>query len=294
MNYRILVKVVTITLLISACQVTAAPPTPMPTPTPQPSPLPPTSTPVPETPTPTPPPPTPTPTEIPVGTPTPTPEPDPRPEEAILILEPGPGSQVSSPVRIAGIADPAFEQTLVVRIVLADGTELEEIPTMIQAELGGRGPFELEYPFTATGQAFIQVYDLSAAVPGIVHLSSVGVTLQPNGPQDIRPVEPQPEQIAIFQPQNGDTIQGGFLTVEGYGLASFEQTLVVEVIDQNGEVVGMEVVTLASELGEPGPFSTQVTYSVDAPGPALVSVRDISPAFGGDVHVNSVHVDLHP
>lgn len=220
-----------------------------------------------------------------------------RPEEAIFIQEPGPGSQVTSPIRVAGIADPTFEQNLVVRIVLDDGTELTEVPTTIQAEAGQRGPFEAEVPVNLDMQRniFIQVYAASARDGGVTHLSSTGVIFSPGGPEDIRIQEPQPEQIVIFQPQNGGTVTGGMAHVEGFALASFEQTLLVEILDADGNVIGSEaVIVQAPDLGQPGPFSADIAYTVTASAPGRVVVRDPSPAFGGDMHLSSVEITLEP
>ena len=102
-------------------------------------------------------------------------------EEAILILEPGPGSRLTSPARVAGIADPTFEQTLVVRIVLDEGAELAVQPVTIAADISQRGTFEGDISFTVSEErnALIQVYDLSTRDGGIIHLASVGVILIP-------------------------------------------------------------------------------------------------------------------
>lgn len=267
---------------LAACEVPpGAEPTPVATPTPE-------VTPTPETPTPTPTPETPTPTPTPV---------DPRGEEAIVILEPGPGSRVVSPVTVRGISDPTFEQNLVVRILLEDGTELALEPTTIQADLGERGPYsiEVEFDVDVETQAFIQVYDISARDGGIIHLNSVGLTLAPDGPEDIVVTEPQPEQIAIFEPTNNDTVSGGVAFVEGFALASFEQHLMVEVLDEWGDVVGEEPITVqAPDLGQPGPYSAEVAYTITSPQPGRIVVRDPSVAFPGDSYLTSVEVQLEP
>jgi hypothetical protein len=44
------------------------------------------------------------------------------PEESIMLLSPASGSQVTSPIHVSGVADPTFEQNLVVRVLQADGT----------------------------------------------------------------------------------------------------------------------------------------------------------------------------
>jgi hypothetical protein len=236
---------------------------------------------------------------------TPTPEvgegqvdPPDQPEEAILILQPGPGSRiVSSPLRLTGVADSTFEQNLVIRLLLADGAELAVVPTTIQAEIGERGPFEAEVPFAVSGeeQAFVQVYATSARDGGITHLSSVGLTLADSGAEEIVSITPHPERIQISQPALGSTISGGMVTVSGTALASFEQTLVVEVLDEAGAVLNSQpVIVDAPDLGQPGTFSVALSYVVASSMPGRIVVRDPSAAFDGDVHLASVEVTLAP
>ena len=220
-----------------------------------------------------------------------------RPEEAIFIQEPGPGSQVTSPIRVAGVADPTFEQNLVVRVVLDDGTEVTQVPTTIQSDVGQRGTFEVEVPVNLDTQRniFIQVYASSARDGGITHLASTGVIFSPAGPEDILTQPPQPEQITIFQPQTGGMVSGGVAHVEGFALATFEQTLLIEILDAEGNVAGTQsVIVQAPDLGQPGPFSADVAYTVTQSGPGRVVVRDPSPAFGGDTHLSSVEITLEP
>ncbi len=220
-----------------------------------------------------------------------------RPEEAILILEPGNGSRLISPAHVAGVADPTFEQHLIVRIVDLEGMEIALQPVIIAADLGQRGPFEVEVPFTVSGErrAWIQVFDVSARDGGIVHLSSVAVTLAADGAENVLPGESRPERIAIFEPTLGEEIDGGVVRVEGFGLGGFEQTLIVEVQDIAGAVVGsMPVTVTAPDFGLPGPFRAEVPYVLAEAGPGRIAVRDVSPAFGGDVHVASVAVSLAP
>lgn len=217
--------------------------------------------------------------------------------EAILILEPGPGSILSSPLDVMGFADSTFEQTLVVNILLDDGTQLFNEPVNIRADVGQRGVFTAEVPFTIgePRQAFVQVYSVSPRDGGVTHLSSVGVTLSDSGEQKLFQVPSHLEQIAIFKPEPGEEINGGKVLVEGFALAGFEQTLVVEVQDTQGQVVGMQpVIVNAPDLGQPGPFSLELPYQVNGTGPGRVVVRDISPAFGVDVHLSSVEVRLSP
>ena len=222
---------------------------------------------------------------------------DPRGEEVIVISQPDNGSRVTSPVRVEGLGGPTFEQNLGVRLLLDDGAVLAVVGVTIDADLGQRGAYALDLAFAVSEarQGFIQVFDASARDGGILHLNSVGVTLLPSGTPDVRVAAPAPERIAIFQPAPGSTVSGGSVHVEGYALAGFEQTLVVEVLDADGTVVGgAPVMVQAPDLGQPGPFSADVAYSVASGGPGRIVVRDVSPAHGGDAHVSSVGVTLQP
>jgi hypothetical protein len=104
-----------------------------------------------------------------------------------------------------------------------------------------------------------------------------------------------PETIVIYQPELGDTVAGGIAYVEGFGLASFEQTLVVEIRDVEGNVVGsLPIMVDAADWGLPGPFSADVPYAVAAEGPGRVVVIDPLPVFDGVGHISSVEVTLAP
>src|SRR3989304_3266614 len=121
--------------------------------------------------------------------PTPFPSPPALPEEAILILEPGPGSRLMGRIHIAGLADSTFEQNLGIRVLLDDGPLLAQTSTIINSELGTRGPFAADISFTIAGErnAFVQVFSASPRDGGITHLNSVGATLAEPGPGNLGP-----------------------------------------------------------------------------------------------------------
>ena len=150
---------------------------------PVPSEVPPTSAPVPPTPTSIPPiatsvPPAPTcaPPKVCPACPTcPTCQ-----EEAIVITSPTGGETVSSPVLVTGISNPTFEQHLAIQVIGADGTVIGEGAATISADWGQRGNFEAEVAFApppSDEPGRIIVFDVSARDGGLVHLSSVEVTL---------------------------------------------------------------------------------------------------------------------
>jgi hypothetical protein len=222
-----------------------------------------------------------------------------RRQEAIMILEPGPGSRLTSPFTVRGVADPTFEQTLVAQLVDSNGDVLKEEPLMIQAVLGERGPFEDEIDVTISEHinVFLQVYATSPRDGGITHLESVGggIELVPDGPQEIVGRDPYPERIAIFEPQVGQEVSGGIVHVEGFGVASFEGTLVLELYDAEGaELETMPIIVESPDMGTPGQFSGDIPYSIAEPMPGRLVVRDPLPVANGVNHIASVEIRLLP
>jgi len=215
-----------------------------------------------------------------------------------MILEPAPGSKLTSPLHVAGMADSTFEQVLSLRLVSFEGGLLTELaPVMIQSEMGQRGPFAADLAFSVRQEqnALIQVLAHSPRDGGVTHLSSVGVTLLPGGTAQVATRAPYPEQIAITQPAPGATVSGGVLHVEGVGTPSFEGTLVVELYDANGtQIASQPLIVNAPDMGMPGIFSLDLPYSVAAEGPGRVVVSDPSPAFDGLNHLASVEIRLQP
>jgi hypothetical protein len=114
-----------------------------------------------------------------------------------------------------------------------------------------------------------------------------------SGSEVLRQGESPEERIAISEPASGSSLSAGLAHVEGFGWAGFEQTLLVEIIDVNGVVIGSApVIVQAPDLGFPGTFSVDVPYALSTAGPGRVIVRDVSPAFGQTLHQTTVDVVL--
>jgi hypothetical protein len=230
-------------------------------------------------------------------------------QEAILILEPGPQSGITSPVHVAGLADPTFEQNLVVQITDADGVLLALVPTTIQADLGQRGPFAADVTFGVTGEqpGRMSVFSTSARDGGLIHLASVEVTLLAGGPASINPAAPHKESIGLLEPALLAEVNGGVAHLAGFSDYVFENQLGVVICGAGGQgapdlLCGTEDNVLATggayvnspDLGRPGPLSGDVAYLVAGRQRARIVIYDASPRDGGYTHANSVEVTLLP
>ena len=219
--------------------------------------------------------------------------------EAITIREPGPGSRLVNAILLRGMVTiPTFENSLTARVVWDDGTDaIAPTPITVAGHAGQTGTFDVTLPFTVSGErnAFIQVYAVSPRDGGVIHLTSSGVRLAEHGANEVVITPDEPERLSLLMPAPGATIGGGTAHVQGFGLAGFEQTLLIEVLDASGAILGSQPVQVqAPDLGQPGPFQADVAYETASAGAGRIVVRDVSPAFGGDSHLVSVEVRLSP
>jgi len=233
----------------------------------------------------------------------------PKVPEAILILAPGNGGMISSPVLVSGAADPTFEQNLVVQITAADGTLLATQPTTIQIPATMRGAFSVQVPFTVTSQqpGRISVFSTSPRDGGLTHLSSVDVTLTNGGPVEPIVSQVHDETHIILGPAPSVQVSGGKLHVSGFSDYVFESQLSLAlcgagaggapdpVCGTAGNVLASGTATLSSpDIGQPGPFAGDLTYHVSAPGPARLAVYSRSARDGGLLHLTTVAIQLAP
>ncbi len=230
-------------------------------------------------------------------------------QEAILILAPGLSSAVTSPVSVSGEADPTFEQNLVIQVSDENGAVLSTTPTTIQTEAGTRGPYSVDVAFSVAADqpGRISVFSASARDGGLVHLASVEVTLLAGGTAAINPAAPHDEVHQIFQPNLLETATGGHVHLEGFSEYVFESTLNLALCGEGGSgapdplcgttdnVLATGIAMLqAPDVGQPGPFATDLLYSVTGPVRARLVVYSVSARDGGILHLASREITVAP
>jgi hypothetical protein len=233
----------------------------------------------------------------------------PQVPEAILIITPGNGSLAMPLVRVSGEADPTFEQNLVIEITDANGAVIATQATTIQSAGAARGPFDAQVPFTVTAQepGRISVFSTSPRDGGLIHLSSVDVTLLTGGTAEPFAGPVHNETHVILEPAPQASISGGSLHVSGFSDYVFESQLSLALCGEGGSgapdqvcgtadnVLATGTATLnAPDVGQPGPFAGDLTYHVSAAVQARVVVFSRSARDGGIVHLSTVPVQLAP
>ncbi len=220
------------------------------------------------------------------------------PLEALAILEPGPGSQVVSPVRIVGYGGPSYQGRVRLRLIGEDGGVIASWVTYLQALPGLAGRFYTEMPFgiplvAEAARLEVSTYELRSGLLG--HMTSVNLVLLTAGSPRLIPALRGAEKLAIFAPRDGALVRGGSVTVRGGGWLDSDVPLVVDVLDRNGTVLGTASASVnAPNVGQVGAFEVTVHYEATFGQWGRIAVHEPATGIPGTLHFNSIEVFVQP
>jgi hypothetical protein len=227
----------------------------------------------------------------------------------ITLQQPGLNASVLSPLVVTGQSGPTFEQNLVIKISAQDGTVIATQPVIIKADAGQRGAFEAEVPYEipADQPGRVAVMDISPKDGGLVHLTSVEVTLLAGGTAAAGTPPPAEETITITRPEANLRLAGGIIRVYGLGQPVFENQLQVALCGEGGTgapdpVCGTQdnylsrgvAIVQAAAPGEAGLFAAEIPYTVTQAVNARLAVYALSARDGGVIALNSIPLVLLP
>jgi hypothetical protein len=222
----------------------------------------------------------------------------PLPIERLAILEPGPGSQVRSPIRIAGRGGPSRSEIVHVRLLGEDGRLLGQRTTYLYAFDGQTGPISTELSFDIPSVAETARLEVSTEDPRtgrLGHLETVEIILLTAGEPIIYPAIDGPEQLAIFAPLPDSVALGGVLHVDGAGWTLVEQPITVALLDQRGATIASQEVWLEPRgIAVTGAFAVDLSYTIPYSQYGMIAVYEPAPDGSGFLHYTSLEVYLRP
>lgn len=222
----------------------------------------------------------------------------PLPIERLAILEPGPGSQVRSPIRIAGRGGPSRSEIVHVRLLGEDGRLLGQRTTYLYAFDGQTGPISTELSFDIPSVAETARLEVSTEDPRtgrLGHLETVEIILLTAGEPIIYPAIDGPEQLAIFAPLPDSVALGGVLHVDGAGWTLVEQPITVALLDQRGATIASQEVWLEPRgVAVTGAFAVDLSYTIPYSQYGMIAVYEPAPDGSGFLHYTSLEVYLRP
>jgi hypothetical protein len=217
------------------------------------------------------------------------------PLETIVITAPLPNQGVRDAVRVAGVADPTFEQRLSILVRDQTGRVIGSAAAQIQAPMGQRGPYSATVQLLSNlppQPGRVIVYAVSSRDGGPVQLSSVEVQLNSDAPSNVPAPDPnQREAIVITAPQPGAILRGSAHVVAE---TMYTSDLVIEVRGPNNETLGRVMRTLENAEGLPAPLIVDVPFRVTSDPPGRIVIYVIHPRDGKTIHLSSVEVNLQP
>jgi hypothetical protein len=229
---------------------------------------------------------------------TPTPPQVGLPLEAVAIFNPGPGSQVVSPLSVRGFGGPSYNQRLHFRLFGEDGRLLSQARTYLYSYPGNPGRFVAELPFNIQNVA--EEGRLEVSVDSVRdgrrwHVASVSLILLSEGTPRIHRAMHGAEKLNLFLPRPNQYLSNGNVRLSGAGWTESDLPLVAEVLDRDGSSIGrVEFVLTSDEPGELGIFDLELAYQVDRTQPGQVIVYENSKSIPGIIHLTAVDVFLSP
>jgi len=220
------------------------------------------------------------------------------PAESLALLQPGPNSQVVSPIQIVGRGGPSYSNRVHLRLIGEDGRVIAQRTTYLWSIAGHAGVFSTELPFeiALVGEAARLEASTDALRGGrLEHLTTVNLILLSEGTPLIHPVIDGPERLAIFSPREGARVEGGSVHVRGAGWVESDGPLAVVVLDYQRTVVGSsDVVLQAPGIGQLGTFEADIAYQVPTLQYGRIAVFERSADGTQRVHYTSLEVLLRP
>ena len=231
--------------------------------------------------------------------PSPTPKATPTglPIAAIQIFKPGNLSKVVSPIKIYANLAPGAGGRIKVELRGEDGRVLSEQLKEFSIQPGIRINLymDLEFKMAAVAEVGRLVISVSDAAGRLTALNSVDLILLLLGDADYNPASADQPVIVIHQPAPKSLIQGGKVVVSGLAQFNPGGPLMVQLIDEKGNMVGSHPVEgSAAPDGGYVPFIVEVPYQVSALTPVRLSVYEGDDSPATITHLTSEEIMLSP
>jgi len=240
------------------------------------------------------------PTRTRTNTPTPTITPTPLPPFAVLRIDrPGRMSKLISPFRTELGVTPGDDGTVHIDLIGEDGRFISRQVLSYGSYQGksiGIAP-EIEFQIDAvaeTARLVITIYDKFGRIR---HLTSTDIILLSIGDNEINPTSGQREAYLVRSPKKGDIITGGYVSLTGLARPVNDSALILELIDENGKVVGSQQVVVPAPSGDLShtPYTAVIPYEVTDVTPVRLTMRQESTSrIPGTVELATLELVLAP
>lgn len=220
------------------------------------------------------------------------------PTGPLIILAPGSGSRIVSPLKITAFALPGHDGKLNLQLWGEDSQLMGEKLVNLGTETKWI-TFESQIPFeiTAAGESAVLTLTTNDEFGRRTAVNSIDLVLLQMGDSINESNSLSLQPIVINQPTPNHVISGGTLHIEGYAHPFSTAPLIVQLIKTNGAIVASKQIAL--KIPTPGntysPFKTDLQYSVSVSTPIRLTIfqgNDTDPRV--DLDLASQLITLQP
>ncbi len=224
----------------------------------------------------------------------------PTPPAPVLKLDkPGPYSKISSPIEVEAAVSPGEDGLIFFTLTGEDGRLITQQVENYSKYIGRQIWIAPDIAFNIsavaeTARLSVFTHDLQGR---FVAINSVDVILMMIGKDELSPSVINQEPYIIRYPRSDQVIQGGILTLSGLARPVNNTPLIIELIDENGTIVGSTQVTVPEPAGSLShtPFAVEIPYTVSGPTIVRLTIRQESDnRIPGTVALSSMLVQLEP
>lgn len=207
-------------------------------------------------------------------------------------------SKVASPITINAYLKPGAENRVQIEL-LGENKRLitRQIKVLPWVDRYGKATLymKLDFEISATAEAARLIISVSDEFGRTMAVNSVPLILISIGESDILPPADSLAPIAIQLPTPKSLIQGKSLLVHGWARPSSDNYLMLQLVGEDGKVLGKRVTNIAN-VGQNGygSFTAEVPFFVTDPTPALLMVWEGEGSLSNIIHLASVEVLLSP
>lgn len=205
------------------------------------------------------------------------------PTGQIIILSPGAGSTIVSPLKITAFAHPGSKGKITLQLYGEDGRLMGEQLVRLGTE-DKWITFESKIPFeiTSGGENAILTLTTYDSDNRRIAVNSAKIKLLQVGDNITEANQLTKLPIVITTPKEDKPVSGGNLHIDGFAVPYSSSPLILEVFKANGAIVASKQIALKPL--NPGdiyaPFSVDLPYTVSESTPVRISIRqanDIAP-----------------
>jgi len=230
---------------------------------------------------------------FPTNTPTPTLDPS---LILLRIVSPGPMSKVVSPIEFIVHVAPDYAGTTRIELIGEDGVVLYRKIFKTYSNIGYYTRVDEKIQYEIKGAAEIARLQISTldGKGRIQAFNSVRLLLQAVGENEFAPPYAVQDRIILRDPHRNDQISGGNLPVVGAIQPADDLPIVLELIDDQGNVLGSRLLQLGPADGKYQQFSAIVPYTVNKLTPAQLVIRQSDDRIDGLSYLYSLPLVIGP